>query len=244
MTLSVVIPVHNEETAIERVTLDLRKELCARDIPHEIILVNDNSSDASPRILESLRRRYESIKVVHAAPPKGFGKAVSTGLRAVTGEGVVIYMGDASDDPRDVVMYYRKLCEGYDCVFGSRFMKGSRVRGYPRVKLLLNRAGNLFIQLMFCIRYNDISNAFKAYRTGVIRSVEPLVSRYFNIIRGYSYCVVPISWNGRNSGVSKYRIRELSRKYFFSILYVWLEKLLLSREIEETKGGYDQDKQI
>ncbi|MCG8430210.1 MAG: glycosyltransferase family 2 protein [Candidatus Omnitrophica bacterium] len=253
MTLSVVIPVHNEETAIDRVTLDLMKELSARDIPHEIILVNDNSTDASPRILDSLRRRYESVKVVHAAPPKGFGKAVSTGLRAVTGEGVVIYMGDASDDPRDVVMYYRKLCEGYDCVFGSRFLKGSKVRGYPRVKLLLNRAGNLFIQLMFCIRYNDISNAFKAYRTGVIRSVEPLVSRYFNItveiplkaiIRGYSYCVVPISWNGRNSGVSKYHIRELSRKYFFSILYVWLEKLLLSREIEKAKGGYDQDKQI
>lgn len=241
MKLTVVIPVHNEEGCIERVATHLAGTLDLHAMEYEIVLVNDNSTDSTPAILDNLARSSRRIKIIHSPPPKGLGRAIRKGLDNVSGDIVVIFMGDGSDDADDVIKYYNKILEGYDCVFGSRFIKGSKVTEYPKVKLILNRIGNKLIQILFLIKYNDISNAFKAYRIEVIRAVQPLVSQYFNItveiplkaiVRGFSYAVVPINWNGRGSGVSKYHIRELSRKYFFSILFVYLEKILLKEEIE------------
>lgn len=247
MKLSVVIPVHNEEAGIQKTVEGLVMELGVQGIEYEVILVNDNSTDTTPQVLAALSQVHQGIRIVNSTPPKGFGRAIRKGLDAATGGMVVIFMGDNSDDPQDVVKYYHKIQEGYDCVFGSRFIKGSKVVGYPKIKLLLNRLGNELIQLLFLINYNDVSNAFKAYRIEVIRAVQPLVSQYFNItveiplkaiVRRFSFAVVPINWNGRESGVSKYRIRELSRKYFFSILFVWLEKMLLKEELgSEQKQG-------
>lgn len=242
MKLSVVIPVHNEEGCIEKVVGGLAEELESKAIEYEIVLVNDNSTDSTPQILNRIDSAYKGIKLVNSFPPGGFGKAIKMGLDNVSGDMVVIFMGDGSDDATDVVRYYNKIIEGYDCVFGSRFIKESKVMGYPAIKFILNRLGNKLIQLLFLIQYNDVSNAFKAYRLAVIKAIQPLVSQHFNItvelplkaiIRGFSYAVVAISWNGRGSGVSKYNIRELSRKYFFSILYVWLEKILLKEEIRK-----------
>lgn len=242
MKLSVVVPVYNEEKCIEAVAKNLIEELELNKIEYEIVLVNDNSTDSSPKILHHLASCYSRVKVVNSPASNGFGRAIRIGLDNIKAEAVVIFMGDSSDDAKDVVKYYHKILEGYDCVFGSRFIKGSNVMGYPKVKLILNRIGNKLIQLLFLIKYNDVSNAFKAYRTQVIKSIQPLVSQYFNItvemplkaiIRGFSFAVIPVNWNGRESGVSKYNIRLLTRKYFFSILFVWLEKILLREEIRK-----------
>lgn len=240
MKLSVVIPVCNEEECIERVVSSLISELEFSGVDYEIVLVNDSSTDSTPQKLNSLAKSYGRVKIIHSLPPKGFGRAIRSGLGNVSGDAVVIYMGDGSDDACDVVKYYKKILEGHDCVFGSRFIRGSKVTEYPKIKLILNRLGNKLIQLLFLINYNDVSNAFKAYRIEAIAAMQPLVSQYFNITvemplkaitRGFSYAVVPINWSGRGSGVSKYRIGELSQKYFFSILYAWLEKILLKEEI-------------
>ncbi len=244
MKLSVVIPLRNEEKGVARVVERLLAVLQENRIDAECILVNDCSQDNTPRVLRELAARHAQVRCFDSPAPHGFGIAIRAGLAQVSGEAVVIFMGDASDQPEDVVLYYRTLQEGYDCVFGSRFIRGSRVSGYPLVKLIFNRAGNLLMQWLFWVKYNDISNAFKAYRIGVIRAVQPLVSQYFNItveiplkaiIRGFSYAVVPIQWQGRESGISKYHIRVLGRKYFFSILFVWLERILLDEEIARTR---------
>ncbi|MBU1998777.1 MAG: glycosyltransferase family 2 protein [Candidatus Omnitrophota bacterium] len=241
MKLSVVIPAYNEQICIGQVVLRLAKELELNDIDYEVILVNDNSTDSTLDVLAALTKDNPRVKAVNSIQPRGFGWAIRQGLDSISGDAVVIFMGDGSDDPNDVVRYLNKLKEGYDCVFGSRFIKESKVVGYPWIKFILNRAGNKLIQSLFFLKYNDISNAFKAYRVGVIKAIQPLISQYFNItvemplkaiVRGFSYAVIPIHWNGRDSGVSKYHIKELSRKYFFSILFVWLEKMLLKEEIK------------
>lgn len=240
MKLSVVIPAHNEEGCLSAVVDNLIHTLKVNKIDCEIVLVNDNSTDNTPQILQCLAAANKEIKVINASAPKGFGRAIRKGLEFATGDIVVIFMGDGSDEVEDVIKYYNKIQEGYDCVFGSRFIRGSRTTGYPKLKFILNRMGNKLIQLLFWIKYNDVSNAFKAYRIEVIKAVQPLVSQYFNItveiplkaiVRGFSYAVIPINWNGRVSGVSKYNIGQLSKKYFFSILFVWLEKILLKEEI-------------
>jgi dolichol-phosphate mannosyltransferase len=148
---------------------------------------------------------------------------------------VIIVMADSSDDPADIVTYYRAFLKGYDCVFGSRFCRAARITGYPGHKLALNRLGNYFIQMLFFLPYNDVTNAFKCYSRKAIEGMQPLISRHFNltvemplkaIVRGYSWQVVPTNWYGRAKGVSKWNIKEMGSRYLFIILYLWLERFL------------------
>src|SRR5262249_53738322 len=135
--------------------------------------------------------------------PTGFGFAVRSGLDVFDGDAVAIFMADGSDDPRDAVVYLRLLEEGYDCAFGSRFVRGAVVQDYPRLKWVVNRVANRFVQVLFRHGYNDTTNAFKAYRREVIETVQPLLSNHFNltvelplkaVVRGHSYAITPVSW--------------------------------------------------
>src|SRR5205807_7311808 len=141
-------------------------------------------------------------------------------------------MADGSDDPEDLLSYYRLLLAGFDCAFGSRFIQGSRVYDYPLFKRVLNRIVNTGIRIVFGHGYNDTTNAFKAYRREVIDSIQPLLSHHFNltvemplkaIVRGHSYGIVPISWENRAWGQSKLRLQEMGSRYLFIVLYVFLE---------------------
>ena len=234
MKLSIVIPAHNEEENIAQTVLAITVELEKERIEHEIVVVDDNSTDKTGAVADDLSARRVAVKVLHRLSPKGFGRAVSDGLKAASGECMAVVMGDLSDDPRDIVKCFRKIEEGYDCVFGSRFIKGSTVVDYPFFKLSINRMANLFIQALFFTRANDITNAFKLYKREVIRAVEPLEAPYFNItveiplkaiVRGFSFAQVPINWYGRKSGVSKLSIKEMGRRYLFTVLSIWRHRV-------------------
>jgi dolichol-phosphate mannosyltransferase len=233
--LSIVIPAHNEEDSLAGTIHALVGALSAESIPHEILVVDDHSTDGTADVLQQLSNQYPSVRRISNERPNGFGQAVHTGIDAFTGDAFCLVMADGSDDPRDVVRYYRKLLEGYECVFGSRFTAKSKVVNYPKHKLLLNRLANLFIRILFGLQYNDITNAFKCYRRNVIEGIRPILSNHFNltvelplkaIVRGFSYTVVPIHWYGRVHGVSKLRIQEMGSRYLFIVLYVLLERLL------------------
>lgn len=233
--LSVVIPAHDEEGRIGSTVQLFDDALSAAGIAHEILVVNDNSRDRTEEILQALASSRPSLRYINNPPPNGFGFAVRTGLAAFRGDAVAVVMADASDLPEDLVAFYRTLQEGFDCVFGSRFTREGRVVGYPWHKLILNRLGNWMIRVLFLMRYNDVTNAFKLYRRSVIAGVQPLLAYHFNltvelplkaIVRGYSYAVVPNSWFNRTEGVSKFRIREMGSRYLFIILYCYLEKVL------------------
>ena len=231
--LSVVIPAQNEEGCIASTVEHLYVELRRHNIPHEIIVVDDGSTDDTWTMLESLRSQIPSLRPVQNPAPHGFGRAISRGFDHMAGEAVVIMMADESDDCRDVVRYWKKLDEGYDCVFGSRFIRGGGVIDYPKIKLLLNRMANYFLKVLFRIKLNDTTNAFKAYRKEVIEGCQPLIAPHFNItveiplkaiVRGYSWTTIPITWRNRRVGSSKLKIKEMGSRYLFICLYVWLEK--------------------
>ena len=241
ITLSVIIPVHNEEKNLGRTVNDLTILLQKEQVPYEIILVNDNSSDTTPEIIKGLVDNNSNIKTINRKPPGGFGRAIRSGLELVSGEAVVICMADSSDDPLDVIKYYNKLEEGYDCVFGSRFIKGSSVENYPVAKLLVNRIVNKIIQWLFWCKFNDLTNAFKAYRTEVIRSCGPYRACHFNmtlelslsaLARKHSICQVPINWYGRTWGSSNLSLRKMGRRYLATLIYIYAEKVLISDDLE------------
>jgi dolichol-phosphate mannosyltransferase len=231
--LSVVIPARDEEGCIGSTVEHLHLELELQGVPHEIVVVDDGSTDGTWRVLEDAARRIPELAPVQNPGPHGFGRAIQRGLAAATGDAIVIMMADASDDARDVVRYWHVLNEGWDCVFGSRFVKGGGTIDYPPIKWILNRIANFFIRVLFGIRLNDTTNAFKAYRKIVIDGCQPILSPHFNltvelplkaIVRGYSWTVIPITWRNRRTGIAKLRIREMGSRYFFIVAYVWLEK--------------------
>jgi dolichol-phosphate mannosyltransferase len=233
--LSVVIPAHNEEGHIRGTVEGVVAALEQAEIRYEILVVNDNSVDRTEKIVRDLARANPAVRCVTSDPPNGFGFAVRRGLADFQGHAVAIFMADGSDAPADLVAFYRKLEEGYDCVFGSRFGRGGRVVNYPILKLILNRLGNRFIQLLFRISCDDISNAFKMYRRTVIAGIQPLLAQHFNltvelplksIVRGYRCTVIPNTWINRKRGTSKFRIKEMGSRYFFIVLYCFLEKSL------------------
>ena len=233
--LSVVIPARDEEGCIASTVEHLHLELRLNHISHEIVVVDDGSTDRTAAIITALGERIPEARLVQNGPPHGFGRAITCGLQRMSGDAVVIMMADESDDCRDVVRYWNSLNEGWDAVFGSRFMKGGGVIDYPWLKLFLNRMANLFIRLLFGISLNDTTNAFKGYRRTVIEGCQPLLSAHFNltveiplkaIIRGYSWTVLPITWRNRRTGVAKLKIQEMGSRYLFICLYLWLEKHL------------------
>jgi dolichol-phosphate mannosyltransferase len=231
--LSVVIPARDEEGHIASTVEHLHLELDLHHIPHEIIVVDDGSNDQTWQILQDLSSKVAVLHPIRNDGPHGFGKAVVKGIESVHGDAVVIMMADESDDCRDVVRYWRALDEGWDCVFGSRFMKGGGVIDYPWVKLRLNRLANLFIRVLFRISLNDTTNAFKAYRKTALDGCRPFLSPHFNltvelplkaIIRGHTWTVIPVTWRNRRTGEAKLKIKEMGSRYFFIVAYVWLEK--------------------
>lgn len=232
MKLSVVIPAHNEVESIGATVEAVTSELRAEEIPYEVLVVDDHSSDGTAEAVRAITDHDSGVRCVRSPLSPGFGQAVRAGLDEFTGDAVAIVMADLSDSPKDLVRYYQVLDEGFDCAFGSRFVRGGEVHDYPKVKLILNRLVNLGIRVLFRHGYNDTTNAFKAYRREVIEHIQPLLSNHFNltvemplkaIVRGHSYAIVPISWSNRAYGVSKLKLQEMGSRYLFIVLYVFLE---------------------
>lgn len=244
MTLSIVIPAHNEVESLPLTIETLYHTLLENHIPNEILVVLDHCQDDSALCLREWELKIPTLRHVENPGKPGYGMAVRYGLEKYTGECVAIMMADLSDDPTDLVRFYRKMvAENFDCVFGSRFIKGGKTEHYPRLKLFLNRIANHLVKWVFGIPYNDCTNAFKLYRRHTIEGIKPLLSPHFNltlemplkaIVRGYSYAVLPNRWTNRRFGTSNLRIKEMGSRYFFIFLYCLIEKYF-------SKGDYRKE---
>tara|TARA_Y100000991_G_scaffold215365_1_gene205532 strand:- start:499 stop:1233 length:735 start_codon:yes stop_codon:yes gene_type:complete len=232
--LSIVIPAHNEEYSIKKTVTELYITLKDQKIPHEIIVVNDSSTDGTLEALEGLSKEIKTLKYFTNIGPNGFGYAVRFGLEKFSGDCVAIMMADLSDSPKDLIVFYNKMKkDNLDCVFGSRFIKRGTTVDYPVLKKIINRVANFIISILMGISYNDTTNAFKLYKRETIDGIKPIISPHFNltielplkaIIRGFSYDVIPNSWHNRQYGVSKLKIKEMGSRYFFILMYCFFEK--------------------
>ena len=236
MKVSIIIPVRNEELAIKNIIDQLENQL--KNLPCEIIFVNDFSTDNTDKTIKEKIQTKDQFNL-YENKKKGLGGAISEGINKASGEAVCIMMSDLSDDINDFMKYYEIIKnEEVDAVFGSRFIKNSKVVDYPKKKLILNRIFNLVTKLLFISDYNDFTNAFKIYKKEALIKTFPLVSESFNIFlelplkiisRKMKYKIIPISWINRKEGSSKFDIKELKAKYLFTLIYCWLEKILLKK---------------
>jgi dolichol-phosphate mannosyltransferase len=239
--LNIIIPLKNEDQQVETTVDFLSSELRELKKKFIITLIDDYSNDKTWNLLIKLREKYNNVEIYKNEYQPGYGNATRLGIEKNKCDAVVFFMGDCSDNPKDIKSYVEYLDQGFDCVFGSRFIKNSKVVDYPVLKLILNRIANNFIRLLFFIKYNDVTNAFKAYKKELLINFKPIVSKHFNInaelalkaiSRGYKYKVIPISWFNRKKNLSKFKIKEMQNRYIFTILYVWFEKILLQKDLD------------
>lgn len=235
--LNIIIPLRNEEENLNSIVNKFEKDLDLED--YQVLLINDFSEDgtfAKAKLITESKKNF----FIHDNTKKGLGGAITLGIEKSDNKYTAIMMADSSDDIKDLKKYYQEIqSNNVDAVFGSRFLKESKVENYPITKLILNRVFNNFVRLIFLNKYNDFTNAFKIYKTQTLKSLSPLVSESFNIFleiplkvisRGYSFKIIPINWYNRKKGQSKFDIKELGSKYLFTLLYCFLEKILLRKK--------------
>lgn len=234
MSLSIIIPCRNEEENISKTINNINQKLSKKIKDYEIILINDFSTDKTFEIGKKLSSKKVTIKNnIH----KGLGGAINYGIKTAKKKFIVIMMADLSDSCSDLLKYYKIISnEKLDAVLGSRFLKNSKVTDYPLKKMIFNRVFNYLVKIIFFSNYNDFTNAFKIYRKDSLKKLKPLVSENFNIfleiplkliIRKQNYKIIPINWKNRKRGEAKFKIKELSSKYLFTLLYCLMEKILL-----------------
>jgi dolichol-phosphate mannosyltransferase len=236
VSLSIIIPCKNEEKTILKTFLKLKKKIKFKIKKFEIILIDDFSIDNTLGILKNISKQNKNIKVIKNKY-KGLGSAINLGIKFSKNKYIAIMMADLSDDPSDLIRYYNEISNNdLDAVFGSRFMRQSKVVEYPIKKLIYNRIFNIFVKLIFLSKYNDFTNAFKIYKKNTLIDLKPLVSENFNIFlelplktinRKKKIKIIPINWRNRKIGSSKFKVNELSSKYFFTLIYCFFEKILL-----------------
>lgn len=238
--LSLIIPARDEAPQIATTIDGLVRALDDAGVGDlEVLVIDDGSADGTAAIVADLATADPRICLLSNRGRHGFGRAVRLGLEQFSGDAVIVTMADASDAPADVVEYHRILRDEAECAFGSRFVSGAERHGYPVFKLVVNRMANTLIRVLFGLRYNDVTNAFKGYRRCVIEGCRPFVSPHFNltieiplkaITRGYTYRVVPISWRNRAMGFSRLLLKEQGSRYLYVLLSVWFEWLLVRRD--------------
>jgi glycosyltransferase involved in cell wall biosynthesis len=224
MNLSLIIPAHNEADNLVNLISKIEESV---DIPHELVIVNDHSTDNTAELLDKLCRQYRNIKVVENKLAAGFGNALKTGFRNCGTDLMVPIMGDLCDELSTVRKMYDKINEGYDIVCGSRYIpEGARIGG-SRLKAFLSSWGGRSIHYLLGIPTHDIPNAFKMYRKKVIESIE-IKSHWFEISMeiplkayylGFKITEVPTVWRERMKGKSSFRVFKLLPNYLK--LYIW-----------------------
>jgi len=239
LSLTVLIPIRNEQENIKIISDEILSKIFCKNF--ELLFINDFSEDNSENELKKLTEKYSQIKYINN-DEKGLGGAISAGIRNSTGKFICIMMSDSSDTVEDLNKYYEVISgDDLDAVFGSRFIKGGKVVEYPKLKYILNRLGNLLAKLLLWTDLNDFTNGFKIYKKDTLLGLYPLVSEGFNIffelplktiIRGYKYKIIPISYYNRTVGEAKFKIQELGSKYLFTLLYCFLEKILLNTKVK------------
>ena len=224
MKLSVVVPAHNEQDNIVNVIERIEDSL---NIEHELVVVNDNSTDATVELVQRLSRKYSNIKLVHNKAGKGFANALKTGFGNVSTDIVIPVMADLCDDLTSIPKMLDKLNEGYDIVCGSRYIRGGARLGGSKVKGFFSFWAGKSLSFLLGVPTHDIANAFKMYRKKVIDSID-IKSKAFEIsmeiplkayYSGFKITEIPTLWKERTKGQSSFRILKLLPAY--TKLYIW-----------------------
>jgi glycosyltransferase involved in cell wall biosynthesis len=231
-TLDIVIPVYNEGVNIGRTLLEIHEKIRT---PHRVWIVYDFEEDDTLPVARRWRERDPTVHLAKNRYGQGVLNAIRTGFDLVEDGVILVVMADLSDDLAVVDTMFAKIQEGYDIVCGSRYMRGGRQIGGPRLKKLLSWGAGISLRYLTGIPTHDVTNSFKMYTTRVLRHVEIESRGGFEIgmeilvkahANGYRIAEVPSIWCDRTAGESRFRLWKwlpnYLRWYWRAMRNAWL----------------------
>lgn len=232
-----VIPVYNEPDSIEATLRSLRAEVRAE---HDILVVYDFDEDTTVPVVRALGSEMPEVRLLRNDLGRGVLNAMKTGIAASTAPYVIVSMADGSDDYRDVDAMVALARDGADVVAGSRYMKGGRQIGGPRLKSLLSRAAGLSLHLLGGVATHDATNNFKLYGRDLLDSVTIESEGGFELaleltvkatLDGRTVAEVPTTWRDRSAGESNFKMRAWLPRYlrWYGALFAGRIRGLLAR---------------
>jgi dolichol-phosphate mannosyltransferase len=231
--VSVVIPSRNEEMNVE----PLVERILSLYGPyiHEILVVNDGSTDRTGSIIDELAKGDARIRPIHRAPPHGVGHAIAAGLNAATGRYVLTMDCDFQHLLPEFRDLFEAAAQGWDVVIGSRFSRHSVLLNYPFTKILANRGFHLLARLLLWRRFRDLTNNLKILKREVVQDLRLRQPGFAvnaetglqPLLLGYAVREIPISWINRTPemGTSSFRLMQVGGGYWSVLLHLWLGRV-------------------
>jgi hypothetical protein len=230
--VSVVIPCRNEEMNVGPLVRGLKDHF--GEYLHEIIPVDDSSTDNTRAVLQEMARQDPMVRPVFRSPPNGVGRALTDGYRAATGKYVLSMDCDFQHLLPEVRDLFDAAAEGYDVVLGSRFSRHSVLLNYPFQKIVANRGFHLLAQLVLMRRFRDLTNNLKLMRRSVIEKMQLLQPGFAvnaetglqPLMMGCSIKEVPISWINRtpDMGISSFKLASVGGGYWQVLHHLLLKR--------------------
>ena len=231
MKLSILMPVYNERTVVERSISGVLAAPLPESMERELVIVDDCSTDGTFDILQRLAREFPVIQLYRHQKNSGKGAAVRTAIEKANGDFSLVQDADLEYDPAEYPKLMRPLLDGHaDAVFGSRYMAGEQTRVLPFWHSMINK-GLTLVSNMFCnLKLTDMETCYKVFRTDLLKSI-PIRSNRFGFepeivmksakrkLRIYE---VPISYHGRTYEEGKKIGWKDGLKAFGVILHFWL----------------------
>ena len=219
-SISVVMPMYNEEENVSSTLKAVRKELSSLDAPWEIVLVNDGSTDNTLALVQEAAAEDARVRVISYAPNLGRGRALRTGFAQARGDIIITIDFDLSYSAEFILKLYQELLRdpSLDFVIASPYMPGGKTLDVPRGRLCLSKLANKTIGFALGGRFKTVTGILRGYRRQVIQALEltsnskeihlEILSKLMAL--GYRGSEVPAVLQGRRRGRSKFRLGATS----------------------------------
>ncbi len=247
LPLTVVVPVYHEEATIGATLAELRDRI---KTPHKVLVVYDYAEDPTVPAVEALQAEHANVTLVHNDIGRGVLNAIKKGFTKCEAGAVLVAMADLSDDLGQVDLMYRMICDGYDLVAGSRYSPGGAQHGGGFIKTTLSRTAGRSLAMLTSIPTQDVTNAFRIYRTTFLEQVEIESTGGFELsleltVKAWAYGFrvgeVPSVWRDRADGESKFRLvawlPHYMKWYLAALGYHYLGRKVGSGVVEADSGG-------
>lgn len=226
-SLAVVIPIYNEEKLVRNTVSRVIAEISKLKNPSFLLFVNDGSHDQTLKIVVKLQKKYKNkLIIVSHEKNLGYGAATQTGINYALKNNIdyILFMdSDLTNNPLDIKRFAKEMELSIDCVKGSRYIKGGKAIGVPKIKVLISRLGNFIASSLFNIKINDCTNGFRMVKVSRFKN-EKLSEKGFPIIMEELYILkkkhskikeIPVTLTSRKLGKSHF---NYSLKTFFNYL--------------------------
>jgi len=234
MKVSIIVPAYNEEDNLPILLKNLQGLIKKEKLNAEIILVDDNSTDSTPKICDMFKGKYDNIFTIHRVGNRGMGNALIEGTNKASGDVIIWVMADLSDDLNTIPKFLEKIENNYDLVFGSRYMKEGSPGDIPYDKALSSKSFTNLSRVFIGIKVHDITNAFRAFKKNVFNIVNPIsadfaISPEFALkshLAKFKLGEVSTVYTNRKKGVTKFKMFKMSIRYFSVFLSIFFQRLI------------------